>query len=82
MTKFHPTAIVDKGGNIHESVEIGPFSMVEKAFRSVVAASKAHVRIYSGTIMGCNNRVCHGAMLGCEPQDLFFCGQEQTAYDR
>ncbi len=73
MTKFHPTAIVDKDSDIHESVEIGPFSIVEKGVSIGEGCRiESNVRIYSGTRMGCNNRVCHGAMLGCEPQDLTF----------
>ncbi|HXK57631.1 MAG: acyl-ACP--UDP-N-acetylglucosamine O-acyltransferase [Gammaproteobacteria bacterium] len=73
MTKIHPTAIIDKDAHIHESVEIGPFSIVEKdVLIGEGCRIESHVHIYAGTSMGRNNRVCHGAMLGCEPQDLTF----------
>jgi len=73
MIRIHPTAIVDSDTDIHESVEIGPFSIVEKGV--VLGAGcriESSVRIFSGTAMGSNNRICHGAVLGCEPQDLTF----------
>ncbi|MCB1828791.1 MAG: acyl-ACP--UDP-N-acetylglucosamine O-acyltransferase [Gammaproteobacteria bacterium] len=73
MTKIHPTAIIDHHAEIHDSVEIGPFSIVERGARIGAGCRiESHVRIYSGTIIGCNNRICHGALLGCEPQDLTF----------
>ena len=28
MSKIHPTAIVDSSASIHESVEIGPYSVI------------------------------------------------------
>lgn len=71
--QIHPTAIVDRDAEIHESVEVGPFSIIE---RGVVIGEgcriESGVRIFSGTRMGRDNRVCHGALLGCEPQDLTF----------
>jgi len=73
MTKIHPTAIVDDTADLHDSVEVGPFTIIE---RDVVIGAgcriESNVRIYSGTRIGQNNRICHGAMLGCEPQDLTF----------
>jgi len=70
---IHPTAIVDQSADIHKSVEIGPFSIIEAG---VVIGEGCHVesnvRIYSGTRIGRNNRICNGTMLGCEPQDLTF----------
>jgi UDP-N-acetylglucosamine acyltransferase len=73
MMRIHPTAIIDEGAEIHESVEIGPFSIIEAGVQIGEGCRlDSNVRIYSGTRMGRNNRVCHGAMLGCEPQDLTF----------
>ncbi|MCP3870981.1 MAG: acyl-ACP--UDP-N-acetylglucosamine O-acyltransferase [Gammaproteobacteria bacterium] len=73
MSRIHPTAIIDPGANLHESVRVGPYSIIES---DVVIGPDCRIesstRIYSGTHLGQGNRVCHGAMLGCEPQDLSF----------
>jgi UDP-N-acetylglucosamine acyltransferase len=69
--KIHPTAIVEDGARVHPSVRIGPWSIVEAG--AIVGAGcviESCVRIYAQTRMGSHNRVCHGATLGSEPQDL------------
>jgi UDP-N-acetylglucosamine acyltransferase len=70
---IHPTAIIEPGAQLHASVTVGPYSIVE-AGASIGEGSviESHVRIYGATRMGRNNRVCHGATLGSEPQDLGF----------
>ena len=71
MSEIHPTAIIEDGADLHESVRVGPYSIIESG--AVIGAGcriESNVRIYSGTRMGRNNRVDHGATLGCEPQDL------------
>jgi UDP-N-acetylglucosamine acyltransferase len=68
---IHPTAIVETGVELHESVSVGPFSIIEAG--AVIGADcviDSHVRIYGATRLGERNRVCHGATLGAEPQDL------------
>jgi UDP-N-acetylglucosamine acyltransferase len=68
---IHPTAIVETGAELHESVSVGPFSIIEAG--AVIGAGcviDSHVRIYDATRLGERNRVCHGATLGAEPQDL------------
>ncbi len=69
----HPSAIIEDGAEVHPSVEIGPWTLVEAG--AVVEAEcrlESCVRIYGGTRLGPGNRVCHGATLGSEPQDLGF----------
>jgi UDP-N-acetylglucosamine acyltransferase len=69
----HPTAIIEPGAEVHASVRIGPYSLIERG--AVVGAGciiESCVRIYGATRMGRDNRVCHGATLGAEPQDLTF----------
>ena len=70
---IHPTAIIEQGAELHESVELGPYSIIES---DVVIGEgcrvESSVRIFSGTRLGRNNRICHGALLGCEPQDLSY----------
>lgn len=70
---IHPTAIIDDRARLHESVQVGAYSIIEA---DVVIGEgcciESGVRIYQGTRMGRHNRVCHGTLLGCEPQDLSF----------
>jgi UDP-N-acetylglucosamine acyltransferase len=73
MSNIHATAIVADNAQIHSSVQIGPFCIIEP--NTILGADcilDSHVRIYSGTKIGCGNRICHGATLGSEPQDLTY----------
>jgi len=73
MSRIHPTAIVEDGAELHESVVVGPWSIVESgAVIGEGCVIESNTRIYGPTRMGRHNRVCHGAVLGCEPQDLSF----------
>jgi len=70
---IHPTAIVDDRAELHPSVTIGPYSIIEAGVIIGEGCTiESNVRIFVGTSMGRCNRVCHGAVLGCEPQDLNF----------
>jgi UDP-N-acetylglucosamine acyltransferase len=69
----HPTALIHDSARLHESVQVGPYSIIEADV--VIGAGcriESGVRIFEGTRLGCHNRVYHGAALGCEPQDLGF----------
>ncbi|WP_428608536.1 acyl-ACP--UDP-N-acetylglucosamine O-acyltransferase [Sedimenticola sp.] len=70
---IHPTAIIDERAQLHASVTVGPYTIIEA---DVVIGEdcriESGVRIFQGTRLGRHNRVCHGAVLGCEPQDLGF----------
>ena len=73
MSGIHPMAIIEDGAEVHESVTVGPFSIIESG--AVVGEGciiESNARIYSPTRMGKNNKVSHGAVLGCEPQDLSY----------
>jgi UDP-N-acetylglucosamine acyltransferase len=70
---IHPTAIVEDGADVHESVSVGPYSIIESG--AVIGAEcviESCVRVFGATRMGRGNRVCHGVTLGAEPQDLGF----------
>lgn len=70
---IHPTAIIHDSARLHESVEVGPYTIIEAGVEIGEGCQiESAVRIYQGTRLGRNNRVCHGALLGCEPQDLGF----------
>jgi UDP-N-acetylglucosamine acyltransferase len=67
----HPSAIIEDGAEVDPSATIGPWSLIEAG--AVVGPEcriESCVRIHRDTLLGPRNRVCHGASLGSEPQDL------------
>jgi UDP-N-acetylglucosamine acyltransferase len=73
MPGIHPTAVIDDGAKIHPSASIGPYSIIETGAEiGADCVIESNVRIYSPTRMGVGNRVCHGATIGAEPQDLSY----------
>jgi UDP-N-acetylglucosamine acyltransferase len=73
MSGIHPTALIEDGAEIHPTASIGPYMIVEAG--AVIGADcviDSNVRIYGATRMGVGNRVCHGATIGAEPQDLSY----------
>ena len=73
MSNIHPTAIIEDGAQVDPSSSVGPYSIIESG--AVVGPDcviESSVRIFSPVTMGRGNRVCHGTVLGCEPQDLGF----------
>jgi UDP-N-acetylglucosamine acyltransferase len=76
VSLVHPTAIIEDGARLHPSVAVGPYAIVEAGAEiGEGCVLESSVRIYQHTRMGRNNRVRHGAVLGCEPQDLIFTPQ-------
>ena len=76
-TQIHPTAIVDPKAEIGEGVEIGPFCILEAG--TVIGAGstlESNVIIKRGTSIGTNCRLLPHVILGGEPQDLKFKGEE------
>lgn len=71
QSPIHPTAIIEDGAELHPSVRVGPYSIVEAgAVLGEGCIVESCARIYGATRMGRHNRVCHGTTLGSEPQDL------------
>ncbi len=70
---IHPTAIIDPGANIHESVEIGPYMIIENDVEiGEGCVFHGMGRIHSGTTIGKRNEFFHGVILGGLPQHLAF----------
>lgn len=70
---IHRTAIIEDGAQLHESVTVGPYSIVEAgAILGPGCIVESHARIYGQTTMGSHNRVYHGATIGATPQDISY----------
>ncbi len=72
----HPAAIVSEKANLHESVTVGPFAVVEEGV-SVAAGTSiaAHALISGPTTIGENNVSDSFVALGGAPQDLTYKGE-------
>lgn len=79
MTKVHPTAIVSDDAQLARGVEIGPFAIVGPGCEigeGCVLAARATLE--RNVKLGRKARVGIGAVLGGDPQDLKFQGEETT----
>jgi len=76
-TFIHPSALVDPQAELEHPVWIGPFCVVEKG-TSVGAGTilESHVTVKEGTSIGRNCRIMSNSILGHEPQDKKFAGEE------
>lgn len=74
-----PLAHIHPGAKIGNNCTVEPFVYIED---NVVIGDNchimAHASVLSGTRMGNNNRVFHGAVVGGIPQDLKFVGEDTT----
>ncbi len=77
MTRIHPTAIVDPTARLGTEVEVGPFAIigpsVEVGDRCRIgprATLQQHVRLAAGVQVG------EGSILGGDPQDVKYRGEE------
>lgn len=69
----HPTAIVSPDAQLGPGVVVGPYAVIDGAARIGEGTEiGAHVWICGRVVMGCRNRVFHGAAIGAEPQDLAY----------
>ncbi len=76
-TQIHPSAIVDPDARIGQGVVVGPWSMIGPGVTvgdGTVIAS--HVLIEKDTTLGVDCHLYQGAVLGTDPQDLKYRGEE------
>jgi len=76
-TRIHETAIVDPGADLGEGVEVGPWALIGPGVR--VGAGTVvgpRVLIERDTTVGEDCRLANGAVLGTDPQDLKYKGEE------
>ena len=77
--RIHPTAIVSPDAIIGENVEIGPFAIIGEGCTigdGCVIAPRATLE--RNVILGANVKVGAGTILGGDPQDLKFRGEQTT----
>ena len=74
-----PLAHIHPGAKLGENCTVEPFVYIED---NVVIGNNCHIMahssVLSGTRMGKNNKVFHGAVVGGIPQDLKFVGEDTT----
>ena len=73
MPEIHPTALVSENAQLDDDVEVGPFSIIEDGVIIRFGCRiNSHAKICRGVIMGKENIIEHGAVIGGAPQDLGF----------
>jgi UDP-N-acetylglucosamine acyltransferase len=80
MTRsIHPSAVVDPNAEIGDGVEIGPFAVVEEGARIGDGTRlMAHAFVGRATILGKENVLHVGSVVGHAPQDLSATGTEDA----
>jgi UDP-N-acetylglucosamine acyltransferase len=76
MAQIHPTSIVDKNANLHETVIVGPFCII--GANVTVGANTifhSHVVVDGHTTIGENNKFFQGCSVGAPPQDNSYKGE-------
>jgi len=80
-TKIHPTAIVDSNAVIGSGVEIGPYAIIGPDVEIGDGTQVGPRVIIEGwTVIGTNNRIYAGAVIGNDPQDLKFKGEKSYLF--
>ena len=73
MPEIHPTALVSESAQLDDDVKVGPFSIIEDGVIIQLGCRiKSHAKICRGVVMGKENIIEHGAVIGGTPQDLGF----------
>jgi UDP-N-acetylglucosamine acyltransferase len=74
--QIHPSAIVYRGAELGEDVQVGPFCIVEAGVKiGARTRLQAHIYLCQGTELGADCQVHPGAVLGDLPQDLAHKGE-------
>ena len=73
MSKIHPSAIISDEAVLAADVEVGPFAIIDAGVR-IGAGCKigAQAWITGSTLMGEDNYIGYGAIIGGDPQDVSF----------
>ena len=77
MTKIHPTAIIEDGAKIHETVSVGAYAIIGKNVTLGKDCVVHHHALIQGyTTIGEGNEIYSFASIGNTPQDLKYKGEE------
>jgi UDP-N-acetylglucosamine acyltransferase len=76
MPAIHPTALVDAGALLDDTVSVGPYAVIGAEVRIGAGTSVgAHCVIDGRTTIGRDNRIFPFAALGAAPQDMKYGGE-------
>ncbi|HEV8598248.1 MAG TPA: acyl-ACP--UDP-N-acetylglucosamine O-acyltransferase [Gemmatimonadales bacterium] len=77
MTWIHPTALVDPGARLGQGVEVGPWAIVGPGVNIGDGCKLGpHASLERNVRLGAGSRVGQGSILGGDPQDLKYRGEE------
>jgi UDP-N-acetylglucosamine acyltransferase len=77
MTHIHPTAIVDRGAELADDVQIGPYCVIgSKVILGPGVRLESHVVVQGRTTIGKDSRLFPFAVIGGEPQHLAYKGED------
>jgi len=77
LSKISPLAIIEDGAVIGKDVEIGPYCLISsQATIGDGTRIDQNTLIYGKTTIGKNNHIYSHAVIGSEPQDLKFAGED------
>jgi UDP-N-acetylglucosamine acyltransferase len=75
--EIHSTSVVHAKAQLSTGVKIGPYAIIDEHVKLGEGTTVGpHAVITGRTTMGRNNRVFAGAVIGSEPQDVKFHGEE------
>jgi UDP-N-acetylglucosamine acyltransferase len=76
MASIHPTAIVERGAELDDGVDVGPYTIVREHVRIGAGTTIGpHCVIEGHTTIGRNNRVFQFCSIGAVPQDKKYAGE-------
>jgi UDP-N-acetylglucosamine acyltransferase len=78
---IHPMAFVDPDAKLGNNVKVDAFAYIDK--NTVIGDNchiRAHASVLSGTRMGNDNVIYEGCVIGAEPQDFRWKGEESYCY--
>ena len=75
--QIHPTAVIEEGASLSNTVTIGPYCVIGKDVTlGDGVALRAHVNIEGVTTIGAGTKIFPFASLGTSPQDLKYAGEK------
>jgi UDP-N-acetylglucosamine acyltransferase len=75
-TRIHPSAVIAPEAELADSVQVGPYVVIEGAVRlGPGCVLKPHVHLIGPLTMGRDNLVFTGCVLGEQPQHLHYSGE-------